>query len=116
MTGAFMLIAFILGFWCIWSANREVNSIGEALGFTLLAIILKGLMEWSGMPHFDKTLMAIWGILFVFTVIVFELVERLSSNISANMGVALVGAGGWFGIAKWAFSTAGMTKIASWVI
>lgn len=33
MTGAFMLIAFILGFWCIWSANREVNSIGEALGF-----------------------------------------------------------------------------------
>lgn len=52
MNGAFMLTAFVLGFWCIWSANRDVNSIMESFGITIVAIVAKSLMEWSGPPHF----------------------------------------------------------------
>ncbi|ULJ63965.1 phosphate transporter [Wielerella bovis] len=115
MTGAFMLIAFILGFWCIWSANRDVNSIGEALGFTIMAIIIKALMEWSGAPNFDDKLLATWGILFVFTIIILELVDRFSNSMGANMAIAVVGGGGWFGLAKYLFSDAGAAKVASWL-
>ena len=115
MTGAFMLIAFILGFWCIWSANRDVNSIGEALGFTIMAIIIKALMEWSGSPNFDEQLLAIWGILFVFTIVILELVDRFSNSMGTNMVIAVVGAGGWFGLAKYLFSPEGMEKVAGWV-
>ena len=115
MIGAYMLIAFILGFWCIWSSNRDVNSLGEALGFTVLAIIIKALMEWSGMPNFDKQLMATWGILFVYVVIVLELVERFSGTMALNMTIAVLGAGGWFGLARWLFSEEGAAKVASWI-
>lgn len=113
--GAYMLIAFILGFWCIWSANREVNSLMEALGFTILSVVIKSLMEWSGMPNFDKQLMVIWGILFVFVVIVLELIDRYSSSMSGNMVIAVLGAVGWFFLARFLFSAEGMAKVASWL-
>ena len=72
MYGSFLLIAFILGFWCIWSASRDVNSLGEALGFTVLAMVIKATMEWSGMPDLDAQLLTTWGILYLFTVVVLE--------------------------------------------
>ncbi|XXQ69387.1 phosphate transporter [Neisseriaceae bacterium B1] len=113
--GAYMLIAFILGFWCIWSANRDVNSLGEALGFTILSIIIKSVMEWSGMPEFDAVLLTTWGILFVFVVIVLELIDRFSNSMGANMTIAVTGAIGWFFLARYLFSEAGIEKVAGWV-
>lgn len=113
--GSYMLIAFILGFWCIWSANRDVNSLGEALGFTILSIVIKSVMEWSGMPEFDTPMMAVWGILFVFVVIVLELIDRFSSSMAANMTIAVSGAIGWFFLARYFFSEAGMEKVTGWV-
>ena len=110
-----MLSAFILGFWCIWSANRDINSIGESLGFTILAIIIKAFMEWSGVPDFNELLLATWGILFVFVVIVLEMVERLSESMAINMTISIVGAGGWFMLARWLFSEEGAAKVASWI-
>ena len=62
MYGSFLLIAFILGFWCIWSASRDVNSLGEALGFTVLAMVIKSTMEWSGMPDLDAQLLTTWDL------------------------------------------------------
>ena len=115
MNGSFMLMAFVLGFWCIWAANRDINSLGEAMGFTVLAIIVKAIMEWSGMPDFDPPLLATWGILLLFTVVVLELIDRFSSSMGANMGIALVGAAGWFGLAQYLFSPAGAAKVAGWV-
>ena len=115
MYGSFLLIAFILGFWCIWSASRDVNSLGEALGFTVLAMVIKATMEWSGMPDFDAQLLTTWGILYLFTVAVLEAVDRLSENMGMNMSIALVGSAGWFFLAKYLFSEAGIAKVASWV-
>ena len=115
MYGSFLLIAFILGFWCIWSANRDVNSLGEALGFTVLAIVIKSTMEWSGMPDFDAQLLTTWGILFLFTVVVLEAIDRFSESMGLNMGIALAGSAGWFLLAKYLFSEAGIAKVASWV-
>lgn len=113
--GSYMLVAFILGFWCIWSANRDVNSVGEALGFTILSIVIKSVMEWSGMPNFDTHLIATWGILFVFVVIVLEMIDRFSSSMAANMTIAIAGALGWFFLAQYLFSEAGAAKVASWI-
>lgn len=113
--GAYMLIAFILGFWCIWSANRDVNSVGEALGFTILSIVIKSFMEWSGLPNFDAPLLATWGILLVFVVVILEMIDRFSSSMAANLSIAVGGAIGWFFLARYLFSEAGMEKVAGWV-
>ena len=110
-----MLTAFILGFWCLWSANREVNSVVEALGITIIAVVAKSLMEWSGMPEFTSALLLTWGILFVFGVAVLEIVDRYSSNMTANLLITIFGAVGWFFLAQWLFSPAGTAKVASWI-
>ncbi|MDO4433288.1 MAG: phosphate transporter [Alysiella sp.] len=110
--GAYMLIAFILGFWCIWSANREVNSLWEALIFTLLAITIKSLMEWSGVPVLTSHIMVAWGTLFIFIVIILELVDRFSHSMAYNMILAVIGAVGWFFLAQYLFSKEGMDRIA----
>lgn len=113
MSGSYMLVAFILGFWCIWSANRDVNAVGEALGFTLMAIVIKALMEWKGMPNFDSATLAAWGLLFVYTVVILELVERFSTSMVMNMTISVCGAVGWFFLAQYAFSEAGMASLGS---
>ena len=115
MNGAFMLTAFVLGFWCIWSANRDVNSIMESLGITIVAIVAKSLMEWSGPPEFNSTLLAVWGILFVYSVITLEMIDRFSNNMSLNLTIAIGSAVGWFFLAQWLFSAEGMAKVGSWV-
>lgn len=112
---AYMFIAFILGFWCIWSANRDVSSLIEALVFTILSIVIKSLMEWSGMPNFDTPLLVTWGILFIFVMVVLELID-FSSNMAMNMTIAVGGAVGWFVLARYLFSAEGMAKVASWLM
>lgn len=60
-SGSYMLIAFAVGFWGIWSANRDMKSLSESLVIIIIAIATKALMEWSGMPEFDSQLLTIWG-------------------------------------------------------
>lgn len=115
MTGSYMLLAFVLGFWCIWSANRDVNSLGEALGFTIIAIITKSLMAWSGMPEFDTLTLTLWGLLFVYVVVVLELVDRFSNSMGTNMTIAVVAAIGYFFLAQYVFSEAGTKMVAGWL-
>ena len=114
-SGPYMLIAFAVGFWGIWSANRDMKSLSESLVIIIIAIATKALMEWSGMPDFDAHLLTTWGILYLFTVVVLEAIDRFSESMGMNMGIALVGSAGWFFLAKYLFSEAGIAKVASWV-
>ena len=114
-SGPYMLIAFAVGFWGIWSANRDVNSLGEALGFTVLAIVIKSTMEWSGMPEFDSQLLTIWGLLYVYLVVIFELVNRFSGSMASNLIISVGGAIGYFGLSRYLFSEAGMAMVKGWL-
>ena len=89
MTGTYMLTAFILGFWCIWSANRDVKSLAEALVFIVITLVAKALMEWSGMPNLDGLFWITWGVLFIYVAVVLEAVERFSSSMGVNMTIAI---------------------------
>lgn len=115
MNGAFMISAFILGFWCIWSANRDINSLLESFVLIIIALITKSMMEWSGPPQLDSAAMMVWGILFVYAVITLELIDRLSNNMSMNLIIAIASALGWFFLEQWLFSPEGAAKVASWV-
>lgn len=115
MNGSFMLMAFAVGFWCIWSANRDVNSLLEAIGLNVLAIVVKAIMEWNGAPNFDTVMVATWGALWIYTVFVLEMVERFSSSMGKNLTIAVLGSIGWFGIAQYLFSADGQKMVAAWV-
>ena len=47
-----MLEAFVLGFWIIWSSDREVYPLSESLWFTLIAVILRQLTAFD-LPIID---------------------------------------------------------------
>ena len=111
MTGTYMLTAFILGFWCIWSANRDVKSLAEALVFIVITLIAKALMEWSGMPNLDGLFWITWGVLFIYVTVV----ERFSSSMGVNMTIAIGGAIGWYFLAQYVFSESGSTYLASFL-
>lgn len=115
MNGAFMLMAFAVGFWCIWSANRDVNSLMESIGLTIAAIVIKAIMEWSGAPNFDTLLLTTWGVIWIYTVFVLEMVERFSSSMGKNLTIAIIGSVGWFAIAQYLFSESGQKMVAGWV-
>lgn len=112
--GSYMLIAFVLGFWCIWSANRDVNSLWEALVFTILSVIIRGFMDWT-VPELDNVVMVAWGLLFVYVVCVLEAVDRFSRTMAINMVVAVVGAVGWFFLARHLLGEAGADMIKGWI-
>lgn len=115
MTGTYMLTAFILGFWCIWSANRDVKSLAEALVFIVITLVAKALMEWSGMPNLDGLFWITWGVLFIYVTVVLEAVERFSSSMGVNMTIAIGGAIGWYFLAQYVFSESGSTYLASFL-
>lgn len=115
MNGAFMLVAFLIGFWCLWSANRDPNSLMEGLMLTGIAIVVKAVMEWSGVPNFTPTILTAWGVLFVFTVAVIEIIARYSVSMGINITIAVGGAVGWFFLAQYLFGKAGMQMLAGWV-
>ena len=113
--GPYMLIAFAVGFWGIWSANRDMKSLSESLIIIIIAIATKSLMEWSGMPEFDSQLLTIWGLLYVYLVVIFELVNRFSGSMAANLITSVGGAIGYFGLSRYLFSEAGMAMVKGWL-
>ena len=42
-----MLEAFVLGFWMIWSADRDIYALSESLGFIVIAVIIRGFMAMT---------------------------------------------------------------------
>ncbi len=114
-TGPYLLIAFAVGFWGIWSANRDMNSLSESLVIIIIAIATKALMEWSGMPEFDSQLLTIWGVLYVYLVVIFELVNRFSGSMASNLIISVGGTIGYFGLSRYLFSEAGMAMVKGWL-
>ncbi|ASK27750.1 hypothetical protein [Neisseria chenwenguii] len=90
-----MLAAFILGFWIIWSSGRDIYAISESLWFTVLIAIVNALVMFQ-MPVIDNKWLAGYGILWVYTALVFFLVDRFSSSFAATALMAVAAAAGYF--------------------
>ena len=67
-----MLEAFVLGFWIIWSSDREVYPLSESLWFTLIAVILRQLTAFD-LPIIDTYWMIFNGIIWAFAGLIFVL-------------------------------------------
>ena len=74
-----MLEAFVLGFWIIWSSDREVYPLSESLWFTLIAVILRQLTAFD-LPIIDTYWMIFNGIVWAFAGLIFSIVGHIDSN------------------------------------
>lgn len=90
-----MLEAFVLGFWMIWSSNRDIYALSESLWFTLLAVVLRQLTDFS-MPAVNQQWMMSNGVLWLYVAAVFYLVNRLSNSFMTTMLMAAAASIGYY--------------------
>ncbi|PSJ80927.1 multidrug transporter MatE [Neisseria iguanae] len=90
-----MLEAFVLAFWLIWSANRDIYPLTESLWFTILAAIIRQLIAFA-MPEIDGYWAALNGILWVYVAAVFMMVNRFSNGFMTTLVMAPIAGIGYF--------------------
>lgn len=90
-----MLEAFILGFWLVWSSDRDIYPISESLWFIIIAVIVRQLMAFS-MPDIDAHWAAFNSALWAYVALVFFIVNRFSTSFMATMLMAAVAGVGYF--------------------
>ena len=90
-----MLMAFVLGFWCLWMGEREPNVLLEGFFFTVVAIAANGFMQWQ-MPNADTVWALQWGLVWAWAALIMFVVDTFGSNLGIRLVVALVAGGGYF--------------------
>ena len=88
-----MLMAFILGFWCLWMGEREPSVLLEGLFFAIIAIVANGFMQWQ-MPNTDTVWALQWGLVWAWASLMMFVVDTFGSNLGIRLVVALVAGGG----------------------
>ena len=84
-----MLEAFVLGFWIIWSSDREVYPLSESLWFTLIAVILRQLTAFD-LPIIDTYWMIFNGIIWAFAGLIFAIGASIDCKFLISCGVAMM--------------------------
>ncbi|MRN37550.1 multidrug transporter MatE [Neisseria sp. N95_16] len=90
-----MLEAFVLGFWLIWSADRDIYPLTESLWFTILAVIMRQLTAFA-IPEIDGYWAALNGALWAYVAVVFMIVNRFSTSFMTTMLMAAAAGVGYF--------------------
>ena len=93
-----MLEAFVLGFWLIWSSERDMNILMESLVFMLLVMIMRGLISFQA-PEINNLWFASMGVQWGYVAFVFWLVNRFSTGFATTLLYAAAGAGGYYWLA-----------------
>lgn len=101
-----MLEAFILGFWAIWTGNRDSYVLTESLGFMILVVLLRAATAFE-LPYIDL----VWGvamvILWVYVACAFWLINRFATNFVGTMMLAAIAAIGYFWLSQHNVALAG---------
>lgn len=90
-----MLEAFVLGFWLIWSADREIYPLSESLWFTIVAAFLRHLTTFE-LPLIDSVWLAYNMILWLYAAFLFIAVNRRNSSFLQTLSIAAVAGGSYF--------------------
>lgn len=90
-----MLEAFILGFWTIWSSNRDIYALTESLGFMILVVLLRTAIAFQ-LPHIDLGWGISMGLLWAYVGLSFWVVNRFATSFMTTLGFAMVSAIGYF--------------------
>lgn len=90
-----MLEVFVLGFWLIWSSERDMSALMESFSFTGLAILIRSMMAFEA-PDVNQIFFADMALQWAFVAFVMWAVNRFSTNFSTTLFYTLIGAGGYY--------------------
>ena len=89
-----MLEAFVLGFWMIWSADRDIYALSESLGFIVIAVIIRGFMAMT-LPAMNGVWVAEVAVQWIYVALVLTAVNRLSNSFATTLFLAAAGSIGF---------------------
>lgn len=94
-----MFQAFLLGFWAVWSYDRDIHAISESLSFMILAVLISIGVNFS-MPMIDGEWVLVMGILWMYVAAVLTLVNRYSNSFVTTMVIASAAAVGFYQLSE----------------
>ncbi|ASP16468.1 diguanylate cyclase [Neisseria sp. 23W00296] len=94
-----MLEAFVLGFWMIWSADRDIYALSESLGFMIIAVIIRGFMSMT-LPAMDGIWVAEIGVQWIYVALVLTAVNRLSNSFASTLAISVIGSLGFYWLSQ----------------
>lgn len=100
-----MLEVFVLGFWLIWSSERDISAVMESLAFIGLSVLIRSMMVFSP-PEIDKLFMLTMGIEWLYVGILMWAVNRFSTNFTTTLLYSVIGAAGYYWISQYSLSFA----------
>lgn len=90
-----MLEAFVLGFWAVWSSDRDIYALTESLSFMILVIIIRGFMAFA-LPEVNM----VWGVAmliqWIYVAVVLTVVNRVSAGFAVTLLLAALSAVGFY--------------------
>ncbi|MDO4640552.1 MAG: diguanylate cyclase [Neisseria sp.] len=90
-----MLEVFVLGFWLIWSSERDISALMESLAFVGLSVLIRSIMVFSP-PEITSSFMAAMAIEWAFVGILMWAINRFSTNFTTTILYTLIGASGYY--------------------
>lgn len=90
-----MFQAFVLGFWTLWSSDRDIHAVSEGLAFTILSVLISMGLDFS-LPKIDAQWCAVTGILWAYAAAVFAIVNRTAGSFMSTMVMAAAAAVGYY--------------------
>ena len=90
-----MFQAFLLGFWAVWSHDRDVHALSEGMAFMIIAVLVSMGMNFA-MPEINGEWAAAMGILWLYVAGVLTLVNRFSNSFVTTMMMACAGGVGFY--------------------
>ncbi|WP_373741806.1 hypothetical protein [Neisseria sp.] len=97
-----MFAAFILIFWMVWSANRDVYALSESLWFTLLVVILQAGMDFN-MPLITNEWMLKHAVLWAYAALAMFAGNRWGTSFMFTVVLAVAAGLGYY----WLYGNAG---------
>ncbi|EGV34994.1 hypothetical protein [Neisseria weaveri] len=93
-----MLSAFILGFWVLWSDERDVNIFYESLMFILVNVLLTSALEFH-FPAFSLLWALETALLWCYVIAALMLIQKLSVNFMITIAMSIAIAVGYYHLA-----------------
>ncbi|QEY26380.1 multidrug transporter MatE [Neisseria zalophi] len=90
-----MFQAFVLGFWAVWSSDRDIHAVSEGLAFTILAVLIGMGMAFE-IPFIDGQWVAVNCLLWAYVSLLLGVVNRYAQNFMGSLVMASIGALGYY--------------------
>ena len=91
--------ALVLGFWMIWSAERDIYALSESLGFIVIAVIIRSFMVMT-LPAMNGVWVAEIVVQWIYVALVLTAVNRLSNSFATTLFLAAAGSMGFYWLSQ----------------